>query len=125
MIVCKTLQANRELHVTASNNILNIELGKLGVEAASTRCAHTCAMPVVSRLHFSHILPSEKIKEVVFGSRIRIMTAAKRYRTKRISAQTTCKPTDLGVTLCIPSVQYNGLEVETAIEVDCGNYFVM
>ena len=40
----------------------------------------------------------------------------------------TCKSnssTNLGVILCIPNVQCNGLEVETAIEVDCGDYFVM
>ena len=39
---------------------------------------------------------------------------------KRASA-TTCKSnsnTNLGVILCIPSVQCNGREVETAIEVD-------
>jgi len=74
------------------------------------------------------ILPEAKIRSVVLGSRIRIMTVAKRYRTKRISVQRHVSqvvvPT-LGVILCIPSVQYNGLEVETAIEVDCGNYFVM
>lgn len=31
--VCKTLQPNGELDITATNNILNLELGKLGIKA--------------------------------------------------------------------------------------------
>ena len=31
--VCKPLQANRELDVTTANDVLDFELGKLGVES--------------------------------------------------------------------------------------------
>lgn len=77
------------------------------------------------------IFPDAKINAVVFGSRMRIITAAKRYA--RINAKgeqgspgftyTSKKNrnTNLGVIFCIPCVQRNCLKVETAIEIDSRN----
>jgi hypothetical protein len=70
---------------------LNLELGKLGVEAEplhdtaylrdASRESSSLFAPVTT------ILPEAKIRVVVLGSRIRIMTGAKRYRTKRTGMQ--------------------------------------
>jgi hypothetical protein len=81
---------NRELHITASNSILNLELGKLGVEAELLHDAYLRDANRESSSLFAPIttiLPEAEISAVVFGSRIRIMMAAKRYRATRIGVQ--------------------------------------
>jgi hypothetical protein len=65
------------------------------------------------------ILPDAKINAVVFGSRIRMITAAKRYRISTSPGERV--KTYLGVILCISGVQGDGFQVETTIKVDCCN----
>lgn len=67
-------------------------------------------------------LPEAKTRAVVFGSRIRIITAAKRCRRgERVSVQKVGERsgtrTYLGVVLCVTRVQGDRLEVETTVEV--------
>jgi hypothetical protein len=65
------------------------------------------------------IFPEAKIKAVVFGSRIRMMTAAKRYECNvSEGGGETDMHIYLGVVLCITSVHGNGLQIKTTSEID-------
>jgi len=72
------------------------------------------------------ILPEAKIKAVVLGSRIRIITAAKRYTTTfQIknwgSNQILVQDRYLWIVFSITSMKCNGLEIQATIQVDSGN----
>lgn len=70
------------------------------------------------------IFPEAKMRAVVLGSRIRMMTAAKRY-TLRFSNNlvrlVASSKQYLGVVLRIASVERDRLEIQTAIEIDRGD----
>jgi len=97
----KTLQTDGELDVAGTNNVLDLEVGELGVESElldDTSVLARSELGIILRLGTSNnlsmlalkvkalvdarltILPEAKIKAVVFGSRMRMMTAAKRLR---------------------------------------------
>lgn len=98
----QTFQADGELDVARANDVLNLEIGELGVEAElldDARILARCQLAVVFGFLYrvrlavegdrepsgiartapvTTIFPEAKIRAVVFGSRMRIMTAAKR-----------------------------------------------
>ena len=84
MTVGKTLETDGEFDVTRSDDVLDLELGELGVKAQllndtayfreANRESSSDFAPVTT------ILPDAKMRAVVLGSRIRMMTAAKRYK---------------------------------------------
>lgn len=78
------------------------------------------------------IFPDAKMSAVVFGSRIRMITAAKRcIGTRRyelitgVENQSSMQPvTDLWIVLCITGVHCNRLQIETCPEID-GSYDIL
>jgi len=66
------------------------------------------------------ILPDAKIKAVVFGSRILIITAAKRWRLVQ-STREMRETIYLGVVFGISRMQRNRLQIKTTIKIDCRN----
>lgn len=69
------------------------------------------------------ILPEAKIKAVVLGSRIRIITAAKRYTIQiKFKIRIGIKPISVNIYLwivfCITSMKCNCLEIQTTIQID-------
>jgi hypothetical protein len=71
------------------------------------------------------IFPNTKIRAVVLGSWILMMTAAKTL-AKWTNVGTVCTPqskhgTNLGVVFHIPGMQHYGLQVESAIQIHSGD----
>ena len=96
----ETFETDGELDVTRADNILNFKIRKLGIKTKflNDSCVFTrrqarvlvrrqqvqstmlCGNPPSSDLApVTTILPEAKIRAVVLGSRIRMMTAAKRF----------------------------------------------
>jgi hypothetical protein len=72
------------------------------------------------------ILPEANIRAVVLGSRIRMITAAKRWRMTNEEVRTFTQTkgivcTNLWVILCVPGMQSDRLEVKPTIKVDSRN----
>src|SRR5437764_5092924 len=71
------------------------------------------------------ILPEAKIRAVVFGSQISIMTAAKRYSRKfsmdKESGEPSLECQYLWIVFRVPGMQSDRLEIQAAIEIDRGN----
>ena len=97
----KAFETDRELDIAGANNVLDLEIGELGVKAkllddscilARRQTRVLERMALVGKKHttwhkdppssdlapVTTILPEAKINAVVLGSRIRMMTAAKR-----------------------------------------------
>jgi len=63
------------------------------------------------------IFPDAKIKAVVFGSRILMITAANRYRQLPHWTRE-----NLGVVFGVTRVKSNGLQIKPTIKINCSNY---
>jgi len=78
----KTLQTNGKLDITRPDDVLDLEVGELGIETqflmmrAYLRLANLESSSDLAPV--TTILPEAKINAVVLGSRIRMITAAKR-----------------------------------------------
>ena len=84
MLGSKPFQSNGELDVAGAYDVLDFEVGEFRIEAQLLNDAGVLAAGQF-RIIFGFrardpltILPDAKIKAVVLGSRIRMMTAAKR-----------------------------------------------
>ena len=64
------------------------------------------------------ILPDAKISAVVFGSRILMMTAAKRYISPLAHLTLACHRY-LWIIFCISGMQCNCLEIQSTIQIHC------
>jgi hypothetical protein len=114
------LQANGELDVAAAHDVLDLGVSELGVEAELPDDARVLVgesssdlAPVMARL-----------STVVLGLRMRMMTAAKRYKSSYESASEQHDVLDhlyLGVVLGVAGMQRDRLQVEPAAEVDGGD----
>lgn len=111
MAVRETLQANGELHVTTSDNVLNLELGELGVEAQllDNTCVLTRRQPRVVlalRTRDDHLARGEN-KGGCLGITNTHDDSCKTLSCKahwHATTRSQNSSTNLGVILCIPSV---------------------
>ena len=138
--VRKTLQPDRQFHVTPADNILYLKLGKLGVEAeflydASVLPRRETRVVFRLRTRDDHLARCEDER-----GRLRVANAHNdgretlKHGSKQgsILAHTPPPPTrvgriyqengmcaNLGIVLGVPSVQCNRLEVKAAVKIDC------
>lgn len=127
--VRKSLQSNGELDVTTANNVLDFELGKLGVETKFLDDAGVlarCQPRVVFRLRARDDHLSRRKDQ---GSSLGITnshddcseTLLKWTNVGTVRTLQSKCDTNLGVILRIPGVQRNGLQVESAIQIHSSN----
>ncbi len=126
--VRKSLQANGELYVTTTHDVLNFELGELRVEAKllnDTRVLARREPRVVFRLGTrDNHLPRREDQGGGLWVAYAHDDSCKTLDTRTNNNSSTCRVshknvcTNLGIVFSIPSVQSDRLQVEAAVEVD-------
>lgn len=109
MATSQTLQADRELDVTRADDVLDLEVGELGIEAQfldNTRVLSGCELGIVFRLRTSDDhLARGKYQRGSFG-----------FPDTHDHGRET-----LWVVLCISRMKRDSLEVQAAVKVDSSN----
>lgn len=127
MLGCETLQANREFDVAGANDVLDLEVGELRVEAElldNTRVLAGRKLGVILALgtRNDHLSACENQ-----GRRLRLPNAHDDGSETLIQVSewtresSDCARTNLWVVFGVTSMQSNRLQVEANLEVDCSD----